>query len=86
MLAPCVALEGVTGLASASLSLLPGNSMLSRLLVLDMVVERCGRWPTLELREAEGCRLEEEDSRTGRLVLLSAGVVIVLSFVCEIGD
>lgn len=42
----------------------------------------------MEVRETEGCRLAEEDSRTGRLVELSAGLfmVAVSSPACETGD
>jgi hypothetical protein len=57
-------------------------SMLSLLLVVDMVVDRCGRWPMLDVRgTAEGCRLEveAEGSRMGKLVLLSAIVGSELS-------
>jgi hypothetical protein len=54
-------------------------SILSLLLVVDMVVDRCGRWPPiLDVRGTdEGCRLEL--SRTGKLVLLSVGLAIVSS-------
>lgn len=40
------------------------------------------------MRETEGCRLAEEDSRTGKLVELSAGLgmVAVSSPACETGD
>lgn len=85
MLAPCVALEGVTGLASASLSLVFDMSMLSLLVLGDMVVERCGRWPIFDVRDAEGCRLEEDGSRTGRLVLLSEGFAMVSSATGDCG-
>jgi hypothetical protein len=56
------------------------TSMLNLLLVFDMVVDRCGRWPMLEVRgteEEEGCRLDEEaeGSRMGKLVLLSVIIV-----------
>ena len=75
MLAPWVALEGVTGLGSASCAMVFDMSVLNLLLIFDMVVDRCGRWPTLEVRgsEEEGCRLEEEaeGSRMGKLLLLS---------------
>jgi hypothetical protein len=76
MLAPWVALEGVTGLGSASCAMVFDISMLSLLFVFDMVVDRCGRWPMLEVRgteEEEGCRVEEEaeGSRMGKLLLLS---------------
>jgi hypothetical protein len=56
-------------------------SILSLLLVVDMVVDRCGRWPPiLDVRGTEeGCRLEAELSRTGKLVLLSVGLAIVSS-------
>lgn len=50
MLAPWVALEGVTGLGSASCAMVFDTSMLSLLLVVDMVVDKCGRWPMLEVR------------------------------------
>lgn len=46
--------------------------MLSLLLLCDMVVETRGRLPTFEVRETFGCRLVDEESRMGRLVLLSA--------------
>jgi hypothetical protein len=56
------------------------TSMLNLLFVFDMVVDRCGRWPILEVRgteEEEGCRVDEEaeGSRMGKLVLLSVIVV-----------
>jgi hypothetical protein len=55
-------------------------SMLSLLLVVDMVVDRCGRWPILEVRgTAEGCREEAEGSRMGKPMLLSVGLAIVSS-------
>lgn len=56
--------------------------MLSLLFVVDIVVDKCGRWPRLEVRgseEVEGCRLVAAGSRIGRLVLLSAGLVMVSS-------
>lgn len=54
--------------------------MLNLLFEFDMVVDRCGRCPMLEVRgteEDEGCRLEDEaeGSRMGKLVLLSDMVV-----------
>jgi hypothetical protein len=55
MLAPWVALEGVTELASGSLLLCTLD--MSMLSLLDMVFETRGRLPTFEVREALGCRL-----------------------------
>jgi len=54
--------------------------MLNLLFVFDIVVDKCGRCPMLEVRgteEDEGCRVEEEaeGSRMGKLVLLSDIVV-----------
>lgn len=54
--------------------------MLNLLFVFDIVVDKWGRYPMLEVRgteEDEGCRVEEEaeGSRMGKLVLLSDIVV-----------